>query len=95
MSKFTQGKWYVDKCNNVVDEHDEDIAEVLYRAADDERDYPEEYIANARLIAAAPEMYRALEELIPILKDDGRLGIAYSIKKLLERIDGTDTEVKS
>ncbi len=94
MSKFTQGNWvvyereYVPEPENIrltastsliQTNRGEDIALVRNEA-------------DARAIKAVPEMYRALEELIPILEGDGRLSIAYSIKRLLERIDGEEAK---
>lgn len=93
MSKFTQYDWFINRYGDVVDSRGAVIAEIHYGCDRSN----EECDANARAIKAVPEMYRALEELIPILESDNRLVIAYSIKRLLERIDGTDgdTEVKS
>ncbi|MBQ7594670.1 MAG: hypothetical protein IJU48_10000 [Synergistaceae bacterium] len=51
--------------------------------------------ANARLIAAAPEMYRMLrEELIPTSDYGGILSFSREAKlrKLFARIDGTEAE---
>lgn len=85
MSKFTQGEWFIDQYGDIVDSKGDLIAELDY-----EDRSTEEYDANSRAIKAVPEMYGALEELIPVLKSDNRLAIAYSIEKLLARIDGTD-----
>ncbi len=81
MSKFTQGEWIINGRGNVTDEDELYIAVIPFR---------KESEANTRAIKAVPEMYKALQELVPILESDGRLSIAYSIKKLLARIDGED-----
>ena len=87
MSKFTKGKWqcdfeeskYIFCCDGDV------LGEVYFTTSDEETE------ANARLIAAAPEMYELLENLVDIL-----LSHLYSEDKairivdLLARIDGEE-----
>ena len=43
---------------------------------------------DARLIAAAPEMYEALEECALSLRDSGKGALAGEIESLLKRIEG-------
>ena len=88
MSKFSQGKWRCEWDDNkyIWGANDEVIGELYFTT-------PEETKANARLIAAAPEMYQKLksavsycsyaEEFSPAAKI-----VAKSIKELLARIDG-------
>ena len=92
MPDFTQGKWKVIQGAgiddiDVIDADNRHICCLFY--------YPtsrwEEEKANARLIAAAPEMYRLLkEELIPTSDYGGILSFSREakIKELLARIDG-------
>ena len=95
MSKFTPGKWEVDgfgQAISVFDEREEAtlfIVDHVYSWAN--RDGEAE--ANARLIAAAPEMYRLLkEELIPTSDYDGILSFSREakIRAVLARIDGEE-----
>ena len=53
----------------------------------------DENMANARLIAAAPELYRMLrEELIPTSDYGGLLSFSREakVRELLDRVDGTE-----
>ena len=82
MSKFTQGEWKVVKLFEIEEEHGIPIATVDKRLNREAK-------ANARLIAAAPEMYELLESLVDILlvhfySQDK----AIRIVNLLARIDG-------
>ncbi|MEC9061535.1 MAG: hypothetical protein VYC55_08000 [Pseudomonadota bacterium] len=64
-AKFTKGEWRVRGSEvGVVDESDtQSYGMMLSIARVDEYDFPDEYKANAHLIAAAPEMYNLLERL--------------------------------
>ena len=89
--KFTRGKWFVE---NYYDVFSDNGHEDVYIGALSGASY-DEVKANARAIAAVPEMYRVLEELIPILESNNRLAISamvHSIEKLLARIDGTEAK---
>ena len=86
MSKFTQGNWYVEDGYIFAEtgEYIASVASVCDYTTDD---------ANARLIAAAPEMYDELYEVLQLLKglksyDDDMFDVhAKSIKELFKRID--------
>ena len=85
MSKFTAGKWKVDE---IYGDHYVVFAEGLHTVADCFGDE-----ANARLIAAAPELYRMLrEELIPTSDYGGLLSFSREakVRELLDRIDRTE-----
>ena len=84
MSKFTKGKWKVKYSHMIQGIFDED---------DDPVELNE---ANARLIAAAPEMYRLLKILSSINEpvneerfDDLLLAVD-EVRKVLSRIDGEE-----
>ena len=85
MSKFTKGQWRV-KYNPIIQGiFDEDNNPVQLNEA------------NARLIAAAPEMYELLEDVAWYLEqiaddDDESSKYASSIQELLARIDGEDED---
>ena len=84
MSKFTPGKW---EATAVYGDHPLVTADgrVVADCFNNE--------ANARLIAAAPEMYRMLkEELIPTSDYGELLSFAREdkVRKLLARIDGEE-----
>ena len=93
MSKFTQGKWSVRQGAgideiDVVDTEDRSICVLFY--------YPvtkrEEEEANARLIAAAPEMYELLKEVVQ-WKDDCVWDAMFKAQKLLARIDDDEADL--
>ena len=83
MSEFTQGKWkvvyYEPDFVAIVDEDNEPIQLTE---------------ANARLIAAAPDMYKALTLAMDFLRDGNFPAqlIADRIQVLLARIDGKDAD---
>lgn len=91
MSKFTPGKWEVETHGiSVFDERCEQtlfITDNVYSWADNDS----EAEANARLIAAAPEMYRLLSSLLYrcIIIDDC---VVDEIKQLIASIDGKEAE---
>ncbi len=79
MSKFTKGKWGIDRNDYSIYSDSEDCCVAdLYPV-----DSNEQLVANARLIAAAPDMYRLLQEFSQQTK---------SIEELLSRIDGNNQE---
>lgn len=103
MSKFTKGKWTADDFGVYVFAHGTDMmicqmrGEGYLRSKEGLSD--EEIIAvqeaNARLIAAAPELYKMLkEELIPTSDYGGLLSLsrADKVHKLLARIDGEEVK---
>ena len=69
--EFTKGEWRLDENINctVIHSNEYSFAEVYYNeGADNEQgDYEKEYYANAKLIAAAPNLLYALIELVEIV----------------------------
>lgn len=97
MSKFTKGKWRASyEENKYIWSSDDQVLGELYFTTPEE---PGETEANARLIAAAPEMYDYLKRICDFYHGsmikrlhfkDGR-GIKFSdIEALLAQIDGED-----
>ena len=86
MSKFSQGKWYVDSAGvlRCDDDYDRSIAHFITSAATKELDE-----ANARLITAAPEMYRLLDKCVDELV---AIGLSEECYELLNRIDGKEEQ---
>ncbi|MBR1439048.1 MAG: hypothetical protein IJ587_10985 [Synergistaceae bacterium] len=78
MSEFTQGKWRVLYFPEIVGIVDEDNDPIQLNEA------------NARLIAAAPEMYRLLEECANELGAIGLPTLSRECYELLARIDGQE-----
>ena len=102
MSKFTACEWVVDDVGCYVFAYGNDMMICQMRGegylrskglSDDE--IMDVQKANARLIAAAPELYRMLrEELIPTSDYGGMLSLSREAKvhKLLAWIDGEETD---
>ncbi len=89
MSKFTKGTWEVNKHFDVVSENGQFIAlccirhkKLGYHYIESIKLYNEETKANARLIAAAPEMYQHLKIIL-----NGEFS-SDNVEQLLARIDG-------
>ena len=90
MSKFTKGKWEVSDEGEIRIFVNKKIT-LFYTIGSVDGCDNEEGQANARLIAAAPEMYELLkEELIPTSDYGGILSFEREkkIRTLLARIDG-------
>ena len=97
MSKFTKGKWEVE--HGAFDP--EIICENKYLAFIYNLEHLEETEANARLIAAAPEMYKLLNFLSLYIFEYEKfykpfpyelVKYAEEAKELLERIDGDESK---
>jgi hypothetical protein len=91
MTKHTPGPWHVNgRSIDSIDRRTVATTEGIYRR---ERGRPEEQEANARLIAAAPELLAALHDLTLRADDTEVAGAGYSIDTawahaLLARIEG-------
>lgn len=102
MSKFTQGKWHSDEYGCFVFAHGTEMMVCEMRGMGWFRSKgitDEEALsiqaANARLIAAAPEMYDLLYDAMQELKgykpiENGISSIWPDIEELLARIDGKE-----
>lgn len=78
--KGTPGPWYVSETGDVVDSSNEDIAQVWPPVEGDED-------ANARLIAAAPDMLEALQDLVNMwTSPDKSIGEMYYCIENAQRI---------
>ena len=89
MSTFTKGNWYNNgQSNFVFSAQGKTIAHVSLLS------FPkEEYRANARLIASAPEMYELLLRYVDLLYERGTEPEIYAeTLDLLARIDGEEQE---
>ncbi len=92
MSRFTGGKWCYDEASAVVySENDESsvIANIHGAYAKSCFYCTPEGVANARLIAAAPEMYKVITELA-YGSCDNCVPVMVSARELLARIDGEE-----
>ena len=92
MSKFTQGPWIIDTDGNGIysDTEEYQVAYISYINYNKNK----EMQANARLIAAAPEMYRLLKELHAGYMEYGMIADYHNDKiyELLARIDGEEAQ---
>lgn len=94
MSKFTSGEWHIER--NVHDAYSDVEHELV---VPEDWCIGKDYIAavidptDARLITAAPEMYRLLESIVSLLSVHSySQGEAVKIHQLLARIDGEEAE---
>lgn len=67
MSKFTAGPWNLGRCGQILGEDGEFICSARKRTITQYQKSPTEK-ANAALIAAAPELYDALDMLVEWVK---------------------------
>ena len=97
MSKFTKGKWKINKHFDIFSEDGQFIAlccvkhKEAYFSSKYKEIYTQETKANARLIAAAPEMYCLLDIAVSTLlhgNTELQFSVANKIKALLACIDG-------
>ena len=86
MSKLTRGKWHYFSSNGCIYCDGKLIAEVAGAGGPNYRHARGE--ANARLIAAAPELYELLEECADELGAIGLPKLSRECYELLARIDG-------
>lgn len=99
MSMFTKGRWYpcLDGSVQIDDEYGRTIHKIcIYDELDDDFDDEEEteVYVNTQLIAAAPEMYRLLKEVLKAPDFGYGLGFLFcqQIDELLDSIDGKEAE---
>ena len=86
MSEFTKGKWIIDRDGSAIFSDSEDcyVAELSPANSD------EQVAANARLIAAASEMYELLKIWVQIQVQPTLMNAKDTARKLLDRIDGKE-----
>ena len=74
-TKFTTGPWFIDGQGigpkSFAD--DQSYGITMPVAYIEEYDWPEDHRANAHLIAAAPDMYKALEDMANIAECSGNI----------------------
>ena len=93
MSKFTPGKWMVDGNGvSVFDERKEATLFIVDNVWEWE-DTEGEADANARLIAAAPEMYAFLKDCVEALYMNACPKLKRRALELLASIDGEEAEI--
>ena len=94
MKKFTGEKWKITKPKGRHSYYIRDCGKnkTVITAIRFENEADETPKANARLIAAAPEMYEYLKECIDVFLRVDYTGYAAHVKSLLDRIDGTEDE---
>ena len=91
MSEFTKGKWEVQDWTEKLD--GEFLPEYAVCVGDEWIADCADNEANARLIAAAPEMYELLKVLVQREYDNTVTAIlALEAEKLLARIDGKEAQ---
>ena len=88
MSGFTKGKWVYDKHYGCIHHDGKLIAEVAGAGGSNYRHAQGE--ANARLIAAAPEMYELLKVWTQIQAQPALMIAQENARKLLASIDGKE-----
>ena len=94
MSSFTKGKW--EACVDGSVDLKDDSGRVIDVYSGILRQYPNEgeLMANARLIAAAPKMYRILKDIQAWCEhDDLDSDIECDIWEVLNSIDGKEAEI--
>ena len=104
MSEFTNGKWATDtrikrvscavwRTVRKADSNIESDDMIAYIPRQHNGISEEEALANARLIAAAPEMYKLLKVLVYREYDNTVIALlALEAEKLLTRIDSTEDD---
>lgn len=78
-TKFTPGPWFVSSANK--EDYEIGIQSAIgyqWHVCDVCDDMPDDHVANAHLIAAAPELYDALEGLLQNYKYNKRKGLGIS-----------------
>ena len=91
MTEFTSGEWVADDLTETVNTVSDDARTICIITTNDAEDFSNEDRANARLIAAAPEMYRLLKS-VANYKPDFVWDVVFHAQELLARIDGEEAE---
>ena len=96
MANFTPGPWIVDKHLDIRNKDSHVIAQVSHMPGKigGKDVFNPKSMANARLIAAAPEMYAMLLEVKNVLQQyDCDEALSYlGLEELLARIDGEEED---
>lgn len=90
-TKFTPGRWHIDKHRNLVDRLGNNV-QIKACLSVPIAGHTDEHVANAHLIAAAPEMYEMLNSMIEQFEYDGcteyEFKLLASAKKTLAKARG-------
>ena len=92
-TKFTKGEWYIEDYSSMLDvgtKHNGSVCTVEcgYQTSEMLIDPNDEEMANAHLIAAAPDMYKMLDEVNKaIIHCDNEIGLADVITCMCHDID--------
>ena len=93
MSKHTTGPWEVTGDGYIIESEKCQVGEVYFYSYEDGERVDIPYRANARLMAAAPELFEVLEELYnaSLVMEQPRLYKALAeAKKLIAKIEGDE-----
>lgn len=92
MSEFSKGEWRYDMLPLTADKNIQiTIPSKVIALVSTRKCSEEESIANARLIALAPEMYKLLKQVAYGTCDDC-MSMLVSARKLIANIDGKENE---
>lgn len=88
-NQYTKGAWrWSPGCNFVISEHGKVICENVSPTHPlGGPEHTQETLANARMIAKAPEMYRLLRAAL-FREDVADSELGYAIESLLKQLDG-------
>ena len=81
-TKHTKGKWHLNKYSHIVDDNEKGVP---ITSATIPMTETEESIANAKLIAAAPDLLDACQSALEYMDDDGYEPIRTDLLKAIKK----------